>query len=52
MLHGGDIYRNQVKEDYSVNLNPLGVPDAVRQALRDAVNECMQYPDNKQEGNP
>lgn len=49
MLHGGDIYRNQVKEDYSVNLNPLGVPDAVRQALRDAVNECMQYPDNKQE---
>lgn len=33
MVHGGDIYRNQVKIDFSVNINPLGMPEAVRQEL-------------------
>ena len=29
--HGGDIYRNQNKIDYSANINFLGMPQAVRQ---------------------
>lgn len=44
-IHGGDIYRNHVKMDYSVNVNPLGIPDAVRAALHEAVESCDQYPD-------
>ena len=32
-IHGGDIYRNRVKLDFSININPLGVPDAVKTAL-------------------
>ena len=34
MTHGGDIYRNQVRLDFSVNVNPLGMPESVRQALQ------------------
>ena len=35
-IHGGDIYRNQVRLDFSVNVNPLGMPDGVEAALHDA----------------
>ncbi len=48
-MHGGDIYRNQVTLDFSVNINPLGMPESVRQALRDAVEDCTCYPDERQE---
>lgn len=44
-IHGGDIYRNQVNIDFSININPLGVPDAIVSALHEAVNHCNQYPD-------
>ena len=44
-MHGGDIYRNQVKLDFSVNMNPLGVPEAVKAALYEAVENCSTYPD-------
>ena len=44
-IHGGDIYRNSVEIDFSVNVNPLGVPDAVKAALHSAVEHCMVYPD-------
>lgn len=44
--HGGDIYGNPgVKLDFSVNVNPLGLPDAVRQALIYHVGEYANYPD-------
>lgn len=36
-LHGGDRYRNHVKLDFSVNTNPLGMPEYVREALQKAV---------------
>ncbi|GAA4295546.1 hypothetical protein GCM10023142_33350 [Anaerocolumna aminovalerica] len=49
MFHGGDIYRNKVKIDFSVNINPLGMPAAVRKALLEAVENCEQYPDIKAE---
>lgn len=45
MRHGGDIYRNKVTIDYSVNINPLGIPESVRQALMEAVENCQCYPD-------
>jgi hypothetical protein len=25
-IHGGDIYNNKVNMDFSVNINPLGIP--------------------------
>lgn len=43
--HGGDIYRNQIRQDFSVNTNPLGMPDSVRKALHQAVEEVEHYPD-------
>lgn len=44
-VHGGDIYRNQVMLDFSVNVNPLGPPEEVRRALYEAVAHCGEYPD-------
>lgn len=44
-MHGGDIYRNQVKIDFSVNINPLGIPERVRRALQAAADDCTCYPD-------
>lgn len=44
-IHGGDIYRNLVNIDFSVNINPLGIPDEVEKALHDAVGRCSKYPD-------
>ena len=35
--HGGDIYSQDIQMDYSANINPLGMPEAVRQALRDCL---------------
>ena len=44
-VHGGDIYRNQVQIDFSVNGNPLGMPEEVREKLHEAVAHCTEYPD-------
>ena len=46
-IHGGDIYRNQVDMDFSVNINPLGVPKGLEAALYEAVGRCHEYPDMK-----
>ena len=43
--HGGDIYRNQVRLDFSVNTNPLGMPENVLSALRENLGVCENYPD-------
>ncbi|MCD8216446.1 MAG: aminotransferase class I/II-fold pyridoxal phosphate-dependent enzyme, partial [Clostridiales bacterium] len=45
VVHGGDIYRNQVIYDFSVNVNPLGVPERVRQSMEAALRDCACYPD-------
>jgi threonine-phosphate decarboxylase len=54
MLHGGDIYSHEIlmkkdREglllDYSVNTNPLGMPEPVKAALRDHMEEYGRYPD-------
>lgn len=44
-IHGGDIYRNQINIDFSVNINPFGLPDTVRTALKEAVELTVNYPD-------
>lgn len=45
MIHGGDIYRNQITNDFSVNINPLGIPKQTKKAMLEAVMHCDQYPD-------
>lgn len=45
MLHGGDIYHQKITYDFSVNVNPLGIPWAVQQILRDSVGHWDCYPD-------
>lgn len=44
-LHGGDVYGKQIEIDFSVNVNPLGMSEAVRAALHRAVADCGRYPD-------
>ena len=44
-IHGGDVYRNKIKTDFSVNINPFGIPGAVEDALYTAVDSCTKYPD-------
>ncbi len=44
-IHGGNIYRNSGALDFSANLNPLGMPEAVREAARRGVEASEHYPD-------
>ena len=44
-IHGGDIYSRQIRLDFSVNGNPLGMPDAAAQAIHEAVQHVGEYPD-------
>lgn len=44
-MHGGNIYGNEIEYDFSVNLNPLGPPKSVRDALAAALNHVEEYPD-------
>jgi histidinol-phosphate aminotransferase len=48
-MHGGDIYRNNVTYDFSVNGNPYGIPPKVKEALQGAVERCTCYPDLRSE---
>lgn len=44
--HGGDIYANEgMVLDFSVNTNPLGMPESVKQAIIDHVPGYASYPD-------
>ncbi len=43
--HGGDIYKYADITDFSSNVSPLGIPDRVKQAMRDAVDASSVYPD-------
>ncbi len=48
MIHGGDIYSRKVNIDFSVNLNPLGTPQEVTEALKGALHRSSCYPDPEQ----
>lgn len=45
-MHGGDIYRNKIKYDFSINVNPLGMPIACKQELSRLGDSCSVYPDS------
>jgi len=47
--HGGDIYRTKVNIDFSVNINPLGMPDMAMEAAIKGVELSTTYPDWSQE---
>lgn len=47
-LHGGDIYRfisGGIGLDFSVNTNPLGIPQTVLEALKTQAADFARYPD-------
>ena len=44
-IHGGDIYSRSFELDYSVNINPLGIPRAVKEAAEKGVALSEHYPD-------
>lgn len=44
-IHGGNIYNNKVNMDFSVNINPLGIPHSVKEAMSDALSYADRYPD-------
>lgn len=43
--HGGDVYTRPVLLDFSANINPLGTPEGVMQAVKDSVTQLSHYPD-------
>lgn len=47
--HGGDIYSNKVSIDYSANINPLGLPQGVKEELARCIEGpvCCVYPDSQ-----
>lgn len=49
-VHGGDVYSyaercGAMPLDLSANISPFGIPEAVRQAMHAAVEDCTRYPD-------
>ena len=44
-VHGGDIYNNKVKLDFSANINPAGMPQSVESAAKSGVELSGNYPD-------
>ena len=48
MLHGGEIYNSiEVKYDFSININPMGIPENVLRSLCGKLSLLTQYPDQE-----
>lgn len=45
--HGGRVYDKNVQLDFSVNLNPLGMPQAVKNAIVESIDSFQTYPDTE-----
>lgn len=43
--HGGDCYRNEIELDFSINVNPLGMPGKSREAFSKCADFLDAYPD-------
>lgn len=43
--HGGDVYHNRVRLDFSANVNPLGTPPEVMRAVAESASHLAAYPD-------
>ena len=52
MIHGGEWTGNDIKIDFSVNLNPAGIPEAVKRLLQNAhpADFFGRYPDRECDG--
>lgn len=44
-IHGGDIYMHPDVIDFSANVNPLGTPESVKEAIRQSADWVEHYPD-------
>jgi len=44
MAHGGDVYQNNINLDFSVNINPCGIPDSVRTQIQESIKQISCYP--------
>ena len=42
--HGGEI-KDKIEYDFSVNVNPLGMPDYVKKAIVESIDSLCEYPD-------
>ena len=49
LIHGGDVYRNKVRLDFSVSLDPLDMPEEIKTAMLAGVSEAGRYPDPLQQ---
>lgn len=45
-MHGGNVYNKDIRLDFSANINPLGMPDSVKQTFISSVGLCENYPDH------
>ncbi len=45
--HGGNIYQYKKGNliDFSANINPYGIPSQIKQAMHNAIDLCVHYPD-------
>lgn len=43
--HGGDIFEREIVYDFSANLNPLGMPESMKNALQKSISKWEKYPD-------
>lgn len=43
--HGGNLKSRAQSLDFSANINPLGMPESVREAVMLSADECAHYPD-------
>lgn len=43
--HGGDVYGQEIRLDFSANVNPLGTPPEVTAAICEAAARVQHYPD-------
>lgn len=44
--HGGEIYDKDIALDYSINVNPFGMPESVKRAIVAHMEEYTKYPDD------
>ena len=44
-IHGGDTYGKNISYDFSVNVNPMGIPSGILKAVEASVSDIERYPD-------
>lgn len=43
-VHGGDVYSHRIRQDFSVNINPLDIGEEIRSRIRETVSHYDRYP--------